>query len=184
MSILCSFTPRQTVTQKRLALKLKLSFEQQGHTVTLLPVEKVHNDTLASLDAHRYVPVFRFMANIKKSFRHFIGKHKAQLKANQVLFTLSNLVASESLKNVSQDTKPILIKFLTQLEWKPSLQRCFCRGIKLQQIWSNRPRNMIRFYYVVWPRGHRPKTNMEFLPIGPVSTSSHWLSATWNNAFG
>lgn len=144
---------------KKISLKMQAVIEQQGHAVTLLPVEEVTTDTLASHDAIVIGASIRYGKH-QKVVSHFIEQHKAQLESKPSAFYTVNLVARKPEK-CQPDTNPYIIKFLTQLEWKPSLQGVFAGKLNYQQ-YGPIDRNMIRFIMWMTKGPTDPKTNMEF----------------------
>ena len=144
---------------KKISQKIQTVIEEQGHTVTLLPVEDATKDDIANHDSIIIGASIRYGKH-QKIVTHFIEQHKALLESKPTAFYTVNLVARKAEK-CQPDTNPYIIKFLAQLDWQPSLQGVFAGKLNYQQ-YGPIDRNMIRFIMWMTKGPTDPTTNMEF----------------------
>lgn len=144
---------------KKISQKIQTVIEEQGHTVTLLPVENATKDAIANHDSIIIGASIRYGKH-QKVVAHFIEQHKTLLESKPTAFYTVNLVARKAEK-CQPDTNPYIIKFLAQLNWQPSLQGVFAGKLNYQQ-YGPIDRNMIRFIMWMTKGPTDPTTNMEF----------------------
>jgi len=134
-------------------------------------VENAHNDvTLVSIENENKVNLEEFdKIVLGASIRY--GKHSSKIYAfikNNVhiletkpnAFFSVNVVARKPNKN-TPETNPYLIKFLTQIPWKPKQLAVFAGKIDYQK-YGILDRNMIRMIMWLTKGPTDPKTNIEF----------------------
>ncbi|MGB0783878.1 MAG: menaquinone-dependent protoporphyrinogen IX dehydrogenase [Marinomonas sp.] len=145
-------------TQK-ISQKMQSVLEQQGHTVTLMPVEDATSDTLAQHDKIVIGASIRYGKH-QKNVADFITQNKALLEDKPNAFYTVNLVARKAEK-CQPDTNPYIVKFLDQLNWQPALKGVFAGKLNYS-IYGFLDKNMIRFIMWMTKGPTDPTTNMEF----------------------
>lgn len=144
---------------KKISLKMKTFIESQGHSVTLLPVEKATAATLANHDKVVIGASIRYGKH-QKVVIDFIEQNKAQLENKPSAFYTVNLVARKPEK-CQPSTNPYILKLLAQLDWKPDLEGVFAGKLNYPK-YGFIDRNMIRFIMWMTKGPTDPKTNIEF----------------------
>ncbi|BFM51266.1 menaquinone-dependent protoporphyrinogen IX dehydrogenase [Marinomonas sp. THO17] len=133
--------------------------QQQGHQVTLLPVNQVEESLLNSHDKIVIGASIRYGKH-QAGLVDFIRQHKRLLENKPSAFFTVNLVARKAEK-CTPDTNPYIIKLLTELDWQPSLKGVFGGRLNYQQ-YGFLDRNMIRFIMWVTKGPTDPKTDQDF----------------------
>lgn len=144
--------------------------EQQGHQVTLLPIEDVTTETLTKYDKIVIGASIRYGKH-QKIVIDLIEQNKALLESKPSAFFTVNLVARKPEK-CQPDTNPYIIKLLAQLDWKPSLEGVFAGKLNYPQ-YGFLDRNMIRFIMWMTKGPTDPKTNLEFTNWNSVELFAH-----------
>jgi len=144
---------------KKISLKIQEIIETKGQKATLLPIEEI---TTTILDSHDKIVIGASIRYGKhqKIVADFIEQKKTTLEIKPSAFFTVNLVARKPEK-CQPDTNPYIIKFLTQLNWQPSLQGVFAGKLDYQK-YGFIDRNMIRFIMWMTKGPTDPKTNIEF----------------------
>ncbi|TYL48370.1 menaquinone-dependent protoporphyrinogen IX dehydrogenase [Marinomonas sp. IMCC 4694] len=143
----------------KISQKMQHIIEQQGHLVTLLPIEKVSTDTLAKHDKTVIGASIRYGKH-QRQVVSFIQQHKAQLDGKPSAFYTVNLVARKPEK-CQPDTNPYIVKLMAQLAWQPSLQGVFAGRLNYKK-YGFLDRNMIRFIMWMTKGPTDPATDQEF----------------------
>ncbi|MBR7887767.1 menaquinone-dependent protoporphyrinogen IX dehydrogenase [Marinomonas sp. A79] len=143
----------------KITQSMKATMEKQGHTATLVPVEETNADTLNKADKVVIGASIRYGKH-QKVVADFISQHKTVLESKPSAFYTVNLVARKPEK-CQPDTNPYIIKFLTQLEWTPSLQGVFAGRLNYKK-YGFLDRNMIRFIMWMTKGPTDPSTDQEF----------------------
>ncbi|MGP3372443.1 menaquinone-dependent protoporphyrinogen IX dehydrogenase, partial [Escherichia coli] len=144
---------------KKISLKIQAIIESKSHSVTLLPIEEVTSESLASYDKVIIGASIRYGKH-QKTVADFIEQNKTLLESKPSAFFTVNLVARKPEK-CQPDTNPYIIKFLDQLNWQPDLQGVFAGKLNYQQ-YKFLDRNMIRFIMWMTKGPTDPNTNLEF----------------------
>ena len=155
---------------KKISLHMQAIIEQQGHQVTLLPIEDVTTETLTKYDKIVIGASIRYGKH-QKIVIDLIEQNKALLESKPSAFFTVNLVARKPEK-CQPDTNPYIIKLLAQLDWKPSLEGVFAGKLNYPQ-YGFLDRNMIRFIMWMTKGPTDPKTNLEFTNWNSVELFAH-----------
>lgn len=143
----------------KISRNMQESMQQQGHQVSLLPLDQVTEDLLVSHDKIVIGASIRYGKH-QASLVSFLQQHKTLLESKPSAFFTVNLVARKAEK-CTPDTNPYIIKLLAELDWQPSLQGVFGGRLNYQQ-YGFLDRNMIRFIMWVTKGPTDPSTDQEF----------------------
>lgn len=143
----------------KISQKMQHIMEQQGHKVTLLPINEVDGETLKQHDKTVIGASIRYGKH-QKQVVNFIEQHKAQLESKPSAFYTVNLVARKPEK-CQPDTNPYIIKLMAQLAWQPNLQGVFAGRLNYKK-YGFLDRNMIRFIMWMTKGPTDPTTDQEF----------------------
>ncbi|MBJ7537381.1 menaquinone-dependent protoporphyrinogen IX dehydrogenase [Marinomonas transparens] len=144
---------------RKISQHMQQVIEQQGHTVTLLPIEEATQDSLDQHDKLVIGASIRYGKH-QQVVADFITQNKTLLESKPSAFYTVNLVARKAEK-CQPETNPYIIKFLTQLNWKPNLKGVFAGKLNYQS-YSFIDRNMIRFIMWMTKGPTDPSSNIEF----------------------
>jgi len=133
--------------------------KEKGSEVSLVPVEDVNADVLKAHDKVIIGASIRYGKH-NKQVTNLIAENKALLESKPSAFFTVNLVARKPEK-CQPDTNPYIIKFLAELDWKPSLQGVFAGKLNYAK-YGFLDRNMIRFIMWMTKGPTDPSSNIEF----------------------
>lgn len=155
---------------KKISQALQKTSEQLGNTVTLLPIDEAHQDTLKAHDKIVIGASIRYGKH-QKQVINFITQNKVLLESKPNAFYTVNLVARKAEK-CQPDTNPYIIKLLSQLDWQPSLQGVFAGKLNYPK-YNFIDRNMIRFIMWMTKGPTDPTTVKEFTNWDSVEKFAH-----------
>ncbi len=133
--------------------------KQSSHQVVLISINDESEIDLKSFDKIVIGASIRYGKHRPKVFQ-FIEKNLAVLESKPNAFFTVNVVARKPEKDHPK-TNPYLLKFLSQISWKPRNLAVFAGKIDYQK-YKFVDRMMIRFIMWITKGPTHPKTNIEF----------------------
>lgn len=138
---------------------LQRLIEQQGHQVTLAPVDGAADMQLESFDKIVIGASIRYGKHHKRVY-DFIKSNEQILDSKPNAFFSVNVVARKPEKN-QPETNPYLQKFLRQISWQPKQLAVFAGKIDYPR-YRFRDRQMIRLIMWMTKGPTDPETVVEF----------------------
>jgi menaquinone-dependent protoporphyrinogen oxidase len=138
---------------------LQRLIEQQGHQVTLAPVDGAADMQLESFDKIVIGASIRYGKHHKRVY-DFIKSNEQILDSKPNAFFSVNVVARKPEKN-QPETNPYLQKFLRQISWQPKQLAVFAGKIDYPR-YRFRDRQMIRLIMWITKGPTDPETVVEF----------------------
>lgn len=139
--------------------RLQRLIEQQGHQVTLAPVDGAADMQLESFDKIVIGASIRYGKHHKRVY-DFIKSNEQILDSKPNAFFSVNVVARKPEKN-QPETNPYLQKFLRQISWQPKQLAVFAGKIDYPR-YRFRDRQMIRVIMWMTKGPTDPETVVEF----------------------
>lgn len=139
--------------------RLQRLIEQQGHQVTLAPVDGAADMQLESFDKIVIGASIRYGKHHKRVY-DFIKSNEQILDSKPNAFFSVNVVARKPEKN-QPETNPYLQKFLRQISWQPKQLAVFAGKIDYPR-YRFRDRQMIRLIMWMTKGPTDPETVVEF----------------------
>ena len=139
--------------------RLQQLIEQQGHQVTLAPVDDAPDIRLESFDKIVIGASIRYGKHHKRIY-DFIKNNEQILDSKPNAFFSVNVVARKLEKN-QPETNPYLKKFLQQIAWQPQELAVFAGKLDYPR-YSFRDRQIIRFIMWMTKGPTDPATVIEF----------------------
>ncbi len=139
--------------------RLQRLIEQQGHQVTLAPVDGAPDMQLESFDKIVIGASIRYGKHHKRVY-DFIKSNEQILDSKPNAFFSVNVVARKPEKN-QPETNPYLQKFLRQISWQPKQLAVFAGKIDYPR-YRFRDRQMIRLIMWMTKGPTDPETVVEF----------------------
>jgi len=139
--------------------RLQRLIEQQGHQVTLAPVDDAPDMQLESFDKIVIGASIRYGKHHKQVY-DFIKSNEQILDSKPNAFFSVNVVARKPEKN-QPETNPYLQKFLRQISWQPKQLAVFAGKIDYPR-YRFRDRQMIRLIMWMTKGPTDPETVIEF----------------------
>ena len=140
--ILYSSTDGHTL---KISQRLQQTIEAHKHQVEIVSIDGYASDGLEEFDKIVVGASIRYGKH-KPSVHGFINKNVQILNRKRNAFFIVNVVARKPEKD-QPETNPYLLKFLTQIVWKPQKLAVFAGKIDYQ-LYNFRDRFMIRF--IMW----------------------------------
>jgi len=151
---------------------LQRLIEQQGHQVTLAPVDGAADMQLESFDKIVIGASIRYGKHHKRVY-DFIKSNEQILDSKPNAFFSVNVVARKPEKN-QPETNPYLQKFLRQISWQPKQLAVFAGKIDYPR-YRFRDRQMIRLIMWITKGPTDPETVVEFTDWKQVETFGQLL---------
>lgn len=151
---------------------LQRLIEQQGHQVTLAPVDGAADMQLESFDKIVIGASIRYGKHHKHVY-DFIKSNEQILDSKPNAFFSVNVVARKPEKN-QPETNPYLQKFLRQISWQPKQLAVFAGKIDYPR-YRFRDRQMIRLIMWITKGPTDPETVVEFTDWKQVETFGQLL---------
>jgi len=158
---------------REICQRLQQLIEQQGHQVTLAPVDDAPDIRLESFDKIVIGASIRYGKHHKRIY-DFIKNNEQILDSKPNAFFSVNVVARKPEKN-QPETNPYLQKFLRQISWQPKQLAVFAGKIDYPQ-YRFRDRQMIRLIMWITKGPTDPETVIEFTDWEQVETFGQLLS--------
>ena len=144
---------------REICQRLQQLIEQQGHQVTLAPVDDAPDIRLESFDKIVIGASIRYGKHHKQVY-DFIKSNEQILDSKPNAFFSVNVVARKPEKN-QPETNPYLQKFLRQISWQPKQLAVFAGKIDYPR-YRFRDRQMIRLIMWMTKGPTDPETVIEF----------------------
>jgi menaquinone-dependent protoporphyrinogen oxidase len=158
---------------REICSRLQKIIEQDGHQVTLIPIEDASEVELNKFNKIVIGASIRYGKHSKKIYE-FIGNNQQILDEKPNAFFSVNVVARKPDKN-QPETNPYLKKFLSQISWKPKELAVFAGKIDYQK-YTIFDRLMIRMIMWITKGPTDPKSNIEFTDWNQVNNFGQLIS--------
>lgn len=143
----------------RICERLRQVVEQQGHSATVVALAQAGALDLPAFDSIVIGASIRYGKH-QPQVAQFISRHQALLERKANAFFTVNIVARKPEKN-RPETNPYLIKFLSQISWKPKLLAVFAGKLDYPR-YRFFDRLMIRFIMLMTNGPTDPTAVIEF----------------------
>ncbi len=151
---------------REICSRLQIIIEQDGHQVTLIPIEDASEVELNKFNKIVIGASIRYGKHSKMIYE-FISNNQKILDEKPNAFFSVNVVARKPDKN-RPETNPYLKKFLSQISWKPKELAVFAGKIDYQK-YTIFDRLMIRMIMWITKGPTDPKANIEFTDWNQVN---------------
>jgi len=158
---------------REICRRLSQVIEQQGHRVTLIPIDEQPNVDLEPFDKIILGASIRYGKHHKQVYR-FINRNEHILDNKPNAFFSVNVVARKPEKN-QPETNPYLKKFLRQISWQPKELAVFAGKIDYQR-YHFLDRQMIRLIMWMTKGPTDPETVVEFTDWKQVENFGQLIS--------
>ena len=158
---------------REICSRLQIIIEQDGHQVTLIPIEDASEVELNKFNKIVVGASIRYGKHSKMIYE-FISNNQKILDEKPNAFFSVNVVARKPDKN-RPETNPYLIKFLSQISWKPKELAVFAGKIDYQK-YTIFDRLMIRMIMWITKGPTDPKANIEFTDWNQVNNFGQLIS--------
>ncbi len=158
---------------REICSRLLKIIEQDGHQVTLIPIEDASEVELNKFNKIVIGASIRYGKHSKKIYE-FISNNQKLLDEKPNAFFSVNVVARKPDKN-RPETNPYLKKFLSQISWKPKELAVFAGKIDYQK-YTIFDRLMIRMIMWITKGPTDPKANIEFTDWNQVNNFGQLIS--------
>ncbi len=158
---------------REICSRLQIIIEQDGHQVTLIPIEDASEVELNKFNKIVIGASIRYGKHSKKIYE-FISNNQKILDEKPNAFFSVNVVARKPDKN-RPETNPYLKKFLSQISWKPKELAVFAGKIDYQK-YTIFDRLMIRMIMWITKGPTDPKANIEFTDWNQVNNFGQLIS--------
>lgn len=144
---------------KKICSRLFSIIEASNNDVLLIPIEDENKIDPRAFDKIVIGASVHYGKHSPKVY-DFVNKNREILNLKENAFFSVNVVARKAEKN-QPETNPYLIKFLSQISWKPKELAVFAGKINYQK-YSFFDRHMIRMIMWMTKGPTHPKTNIDF----------------------
>ena len=158
---------------REICSRLQIIIEQDGHQVTLIPIEDASEVELNKFNKIVVGASIRYGKHSKMIYE-FISNNQKILDEKPNAFFSVNVVARKPDKN-RPETNPYLKKFLSQISWKPKELAVFAGKIDYQK-YTILDRLMIRMIMWITKGPTDPKANIEFTDWNQVNNFGQLIS--------
>ena len=158
---------------REICSRLQIIIEQDGHQVTLIPIEDASEVELNKFNKIVVGASIRYGKHSKMIYE-FISNNQKILDEKPNAFFSVNVVARKPDKN-RPETNPYLKKFLSQISWKPKELAVFAGKIDYQK-YTIFDRLMIRMIMWITKGPTDPKANIEFTDWNQVNNFGQLIS--------
>ena len=158
---------------REICSRLQIIIEQDGHHVTLIPIEDASEVELNKFNKIVIGASIRYGKHSKMIYE-FISNNQKILDEKPNAFFSVNVVARKPDKN-RPETNPYLKKFLSQISWKPKELAVFAGKIDYQK-YTIFDRLMIRMIMWITKGPTDPKANIEFTDWNQVNNFGQLIS--------
>ena len=172
-NILVAYSTTDHHTQ-HLCERLQQLLEPTGNRVTVLPLRQAEALDLRVFDKIVIGASIRY-GHHQPEVATFIERHQALLERQPSAFFSVNIVARKPEKN-QPSTNPYLIKFLSQISWKPTLTAVFAGKLDYPS-YRFFDRLMIRLIMLATHGPTDPKAVIEFTDWQQVETFAQQVMA-------